>query len=125
MSSSGGAGERGDPGSAGACEWDRATICPLVEQTMPNLKNGWTRGRIYGALLLTVVGVLAGIEAWRDILHIALRDEEASHVFLVPIVFVWLVWVRRRRLRHIQAQGSWIGPAMVLIGWALFDVGDA
>jgi exosortase len=69
--------------------------------------------------------VAVGIEAWRDIWHIAMRDEEASHVFLVPIVVPYLVWVRRLRLRHVRPVGLWMGPVLVATGWYLFDMGDA
>lgn len=84
----------------------------------------WSRGRFVAAAVLTAVGVLVGIEAWADIYHLAKRDEEASHIFLVPFVVLWLVWVRRMRLRHIAPSGFWIGPATVLLGWVAYSVGD-
>lgn len=89
-----------------------------------NRVYGCTRQQIAAAVLLTIAGVLVGMEAWLDILHIGLRDEEASHVFLVPLVCAWLVWVRRRRLRHERPTGLVIGPVIVLIGWVLYAIGD-
>jgi len=88
------------------------------------IQNGWSRGHLWGAAIVTALGVLVGIEAWRDILHIALRDEESSHILLVPIIVAWLVWVRRRRLRHIRPEGFWVGPATVLLGWIMLSVGE-
>lgn len=88
-------------------------------------RNNWTLQRLIGSLLLTTLGVLVGIEAWLDIWHIAGRDEEASHIFLVPLVVAYLVWVRKARWRHIRPTGHWIGPAVVALGWILYDLGDA
>lgn len=68
---------------------------------------------------LMTLGVLATLPAWMDILHIALRDEEASHIFLVPLVAAWLVWVRRARLRLCQPRGTFIGPILIAVGWAV------
>jgi exosortase len=88
-------------------------------------RNNWTLQRLIGALFLTLAGILVGIEAWMDIWHIAGRDEEASHVFLVPIVVAFLVWVRRMRWRHVRPGGYWLGPVLIVLGWIFYDVGDA
>jgi exosortase len=88
-------------------------------------RNNWTLERLIGAITLTLLGIAVGIEAWKDIWHIASRDEESSHVFLVPIVVAFLVWVRMGRWRHIRPGGYWIGPLLVALGWAFYDVGDA
>lgn len=81
--------------------------------------------RVAGGAVLCAAGVLASFAAWRDIAHIALRDEESSHAFLVPIAFVWLIWVRRQRWRTIRPLGKWLGPVLVLAGWLCYDVGDS
>jgi exosortase len=102
---------------------------PLAPPTPPppassTERQGWTLGRAAAAVVITLLGILVGIEAWADIKHLAMRDEEASHVFLVPFVVVWLVWVRRHRLRHIRPAGFWIGPSTVLLGWILLSLGE-
>lgn len=88
------------------------------------LRNGWSLLRLAGAALLVALGVAVAWDAWRDIYHIASRDEEASHIFLVPVVAAYLIWVRRRRLRHMPATSSWLGPALVLSGWLLLNWGE-
>jgi exosortase len=85
----------------------------------------WTWPRIVAGCALTVLGILVALDAWADILHIATRDEESSHIFLVPLVAGYLIWVRRRRLRHLQVVGAWIGPLVVAFGWACYRIGDA
>jgi exosortase len=62
--------------------------------------------------------VLSTWDAWVDIYHIAIKDEESSHIFLVPIVASWLVWVRRMRVIQCRPRGLYIGPILVAIGWA-------
>ena len=87
--------------------------------------KNWTAQRFTVSAALAACGVAATLPAWQDIVHIAIRDEEASHIWLVPIVFAWLVWVRRRRLRQCQPTHTWIGPALIAFGWAVHSFGDA
>lgn len=87
-------------------------------------RNGWDEIHLPLLVLMTLLGVLATLDAWRDICLIAFKDEESSHIFLVPIVTGWLIWVRRGRFRRCRPQGRWIGPAMVLAGWLLYSLGD-
>jgi exosortase len=75
------------------------------------------------ALALAGLGVLLTRDAWSDLLMIAWNDEESSQVWLVPFVAAWLVWVRRGRLRKCRPSGTFAGPALVGIGWALSFVG--
>jgi exosortase len=76
-----------------------------------------------------LVGLLAAAatvtwDAWADIAYFATRDEEQSHILLVPIVAVWLAWVRRGRLRRCPRDRRWVGPLLVAAGWAMYSLGD-
>jgi len=71
------------------------------------------------------VGVFATLDAWRDIVRIAVQDEEQSHVFLVPLVAGWLFYVRRDRVRDYTPTANWVGPAMIALGWGLNLAGDS
>ncbi len=71
------------------------------------------------------LGVFVTMDAWRDMLHIAMVDEEQSHALLVPIVAAGLLWVRRERLRKFVVTATWAGPAFVALGWALNRLGDS
>ena len=62
------------------------------------------------------LGIWVRWDDWVDIWNIFLRDEEASHVILTPIVVAALIWVRRERLRKIHLRTSWLGPAFVAVG---------
>lgn len=87
-------------------------------------RNGWTMWHLVGAVVLVALGILVTHDAWADIFARAKRDEEASHIFLVPIIAAWLVWVRWERIRLCIPQASYLGPALVAIGWFLNSYGD-
>ena len=92
--------------------------------SVATLRNStWAKGRWAVGIFLAFIGVLLTRDAWIDILHIAWRDEESSHIFLVPIAIIWLVRVRRHRLRFCRPNGSYLGPLMVGIGWIISMVG--
>jgi exosortase len=77
---------------------------------------GWTPWHAAGAIAIAIAGVLATLPAWRDIFFIASVDDENSHIFLVPIVAAWMVWVRRSRLRYCAPRGTAIGPVIAALG---------
>jgi exosortase len=68
-----------------------------------------------------LAGIYATRAAWTDIYFIAFNDEEASHIFLVPVVAAWMFWVRRVRLRYCAPRGQMVGPPLVALGW-IFSV---
>lgn len=82
-----------------------------------------TTAHLAAAAALAVAGVAVTWEAWRDIFDIAYKDEEYSHIFLVPFVVGWLLWVRRMRFRHLPHSGTVVGPLFVALGWALSQFG--
>jgi exosortase len=82
-----------------------------------------TQGHLIGAAIMATLGVLAMLPAWQDIYLIAQRDEENSHIFIVPLVVAYLIWVRRSRLRHCKPSFRTIGPIIIAIGWGLSLIG--
>jgi exosortase len=82
-----------------------------------------TLGHVVLATLMGALGVLATFDAWQDIYLIARNDEEYSHIFIVPLVAIFLVWVRRIRLRHCKPSGRMIGPIVVAVGWFFNSLG--
>ncbi len=87
------------------------------------LRYRWGPAFAIKAVALMALGVLVTNDAWLDILTIAMTDEESSHIFLVPIVLVWLVWVRRGRLRQCRQDARWVGPLVVAAGWLMCSIG--
>lgn len=82
-------------------------------------RYGWTGRQVAALCALVALAVWAGWTQWVDIFTIAWRDEEASHILLVPPIIAWLVWVRRVRFRRSPPRLSWIGPVLILAGWLL------
>lgn len=82
-----------------------------------------TRWHVLAALFMGALGVLATFEAWKDIYLLASKDEEYSHIFLVPVVALAMIWVRRMRMRHCKPSGAIIGVVLVALGWISFSFG--
>lgn len=91
---------------------------------LPELRDDrLTLAHVVLAAFMGALGVLATFPAWKDIYQIAYNDEEYSHIFVVPLVACFLVWVRRMRLRYCRPSGRIIGPFVVAIGWILNSIG--
>lgn len=74
---------------------------------------------------MCALGAIATAGVWADIWKTAQRHGEVMHIALVPLVALWLVWVRRERLRQCEPVGTWMGPLLVLSGWIGSVIGDA
>jgi len=72
---------------------------------------------------VVALGAWATIDAWSDIYLIAEKDEEYSHIFIVPLIAFVLVWIRKMRFRHCRPSGTILGPLMVAVGWFLYRYG--
>jgi exosortase len=95
-----------------------------VRTGMPLLKEDrLTLAHLALAGAMAALGVIATLPAWQDIYQIASKDEENSHIFLVPIIALYLVWVRRMRLRHCRPSGRFLGPIVIAVGWAIGSFG--
>ena len=92
-------------------------------------KNGWTIWHLVMSVVMVAVGVLAMGDSWADIVNLVASDlrsrqDESTHILLVPIVAGWLVWVRRGRFRHCRPRGHFIGVLIMLAGWGIYWAGD-
>jgi len=65
---------------------------------------------------LVALAVAAAWPLWVEIFTYALNDAEQSHVLLAPAIAVWLVWVRRERLRRCRPRWTLWGPAIAAAG---------
>lgn len=78
---------------------------------------------VVAAGVMALLAILTTWEAWHDIYTIARKDEEYSHILIVPLVAAVLVWIRQSRLRHCRPSGTLIGPIMVAVGWFSWSYG--
>ncbi len=82
-------------------------------------RRGWGPADYALLFVMLAVAVWLNRQPLLDMFAIGLRDEEQSHIFLAPIVALWLLWLRRSRLRFIPVQPSFIGLAVAAGGWLL------
>jgi hypothetical protein len=83
----------------------------------------WTHWHAIGATIMAGLAMLATFDAWGDILLIARKNEEYSHIFLVPFVAAAMVYVRRARFRYCKPTGTAIGFAIAGLGWCMHIFG--
>lgn len=88
-----------------------------------HIRERWRWWHIVLTALVMAVAVMACGDAWADIRFIAERDEEQSHIFLAPIIAIWMAWVRRARLRGLSPRGSAGALLLVLVGAAASHLG--
>jgi exosortase len=95
-----------------------------MTRSLPHLRDDrLTLAHVGLAAFMGALGVLATLPAWRDIFFIAYHDEEYQHIFIVPLVSLYLVWVRRMRLRHCKPSGRIVGPMFIALGWGIGSLG--
>jgi len=56
--------------------------------------------------------------------HLWTVNPEYSHAWLIPLIAAFLIWQRRDALERIPFSGSWAGFALVILGLALFAIGE-
>lgn len=87
-------------------------------------RMGWRRTHLVALAILLFCAVGTAWDAWQDMATIAWKDEEASHMLLVPLVIGWLVWMRRERIKKLRPTGHLVGLGVIAIGAFLYRFGD-
>lgn len=82
-------------------------------------KQGWSDRLFLQAIAITIGAFAVTWDAWVDMWRIATNDDEASHALLVPIIAIWMVWVRQARFLRCPPGGGIVGTAIILVGAAL------
>jgi exosortase D (VPLPA-CTERM-specific) len=78
-------------------------------------------------LLIAVLILLALVSFAEPLQELAvrwMRQEEYSHGFLIPLISLWLLWVRRDALIGSIGTPSWAGPLLLLLCAGLHFVGQ-
>lgn len=83
----------------------------------------WTSWHVTAAIIMGAAAVLATLDAWADIFLMARKNEEYSHIFLVPLVAAAMVYVRRARFRYCKPTGTAIGFLIAALGWGIHVFG--
>ena len=83
----------------------------------------WTPWHVAAATFMGALAVIATLDAWSDILLIAQKNEEYSHIFLVPFVAAAMIYVRRARFRYCKPTGTGLGFLIAGLGWGVHVFG--
>ena len=92
----------------------------MIEPGRPQFSTALALTRVF---FFATASLLAMWHVWDDILTIASRDEESTHIFLVPFVFAGIIWVRRDRLDLYRADAKWLGIFFIVAGAISHEVG--
>ena len=83
--------------------------------------------RTYIRFMICAVAAILVLLLYRipidDIFAIAVRNSEHSYVFLVPLLAVYLAWLRRSRFRMADFVPSSLGVVLVAASWFIFMAG--
>lgn len=88
----------------------------IVENRIEPTSRHWL---LAGAAATVLLGVWLHRAPLADLARIALYDPEQSHILLVPIVALWLLWLRRYRFDRLPLHPSLLGPIIAGCGWML------
>ncbi|HOF40677.1 MAG TPA: exosortase, partial [Candidatus Hydrogenedentes bacterium] len=92
---------------------------------LPSKRGSYWRKRHFAAAgMLALLAVWVTRDAWADILRLASRNEECSHIWLVIPVALWLAKVRREEVSVPRRSSYLLAPLLVVLGWALYSLGD-
>jgi exosortase len=75
-------------------------------------------------ILLGTLNLLVFRDPMLDIFRTATKRPEGLYVLMVPLLAVYLAWLRQSRLGRYEIRRSFAGPVLILSGWLLF-VGGA
>jgi exosortase D (VPLPA-CTERM-specific) len=75
------------------------------------------------AVVMTVLGYLYA-DSLRFLLQAWLEDDNYSHGPFIPLISLYLIWLRWNRLQTIERHGSWWGFPIVAAGLFVYVVGE-
>ena len=75
-------------------------------------------------LIGTLIALVAFSGALVQLVSRWASQEEYSHGFLIPIVAVWLLWMRGDALRANVGRPVWAGPAVILVATLMHVIGE-
>lgn len=86
----------------------------------------WKESPLIWLTLACVAGVIGFIffEGLTELERIWELKEEYSYGYMIPFISLFLIWQRKDLLERISFNGSWAGFALVVLGFALFMMGN-
>jgi len=75
------------------------------------------------AVVMAVLGYLYA-DSLRFLMQTWLEDDNYSHGPFIPLISLYLIWLRRTQLQTIERRGSWWGIPIVAAGLLVYVVGE-
>ena len=75
------------------------------------------------AVVMTVLGYLYA-DSLQFLLQTWLEDDNYSHGPFIPLISLYLIWLRRRQLQTVERRGSWWGLPIVAAGLFVYVIGE-
>ena len=75
------------------------------------------------AVVLAVLGYLYA-DSLRVLAQSWLEDDNYSHGPFIPLISLYLIWLRWNQLRRVVRQGAWWGLPIVAVGLVVYVVGE-
>lgn len=86
----------------------------------------WSRNGIWWIVAALCAGLLGVIyyDALALMVGIWVDDENYGHGFFVPFISLFLIWMKRDKIRALEPRGSWWGLSLIATGLALYIIGE-
>lgn len=99
---------------------------PIKEAGKEEQAPRWKNSNLAWLLFLMSVMLLGVIyfDGLGYMVKIWEQQEEYSHGFLIPLISLFFVWQKKNELSRIPFPGSWGGVVVLLLGIALFFLGE-
>lgn len=108
--------------------------CPSTLDNLPSTDSAGSSvqlsfgRRIWMLVVLLAVGIsLVGYlyaESLRVLLQAWFEDDNYSHAPFIPLISLYLVWLRWGRLQAVEPRGQWWGLPIIALGLSLYVVGQ-
>lgn len=98
----------------------------MVTTTTKNSVSVWKETPLIW-LFFVVAAFLTGVifqEGLTELVRIWETKEEYSYGYMIPFITLFLIWQKKDLLERINFSGSWVGLAVVVLGFALFMLGN-
>lgn len=79
------------------------------------------------AVLLVIAIAAAFLASFSGLADLAVRwhrQEEYSHGYFIPLISLWLLWMRRKALAASRGEPSWWGWAVLVLAFGMLVIGE-
>jgi exosortase D (VPLPA-CTERM-specific) len=98
---------------------------PSSVMSSVRLLTGMSAWGLWGvlAVVMTVLGYLYA-DSLQFLMQTWLEDDNYSHGPFIPLISLYLIWLRRTQLQTVERRGSWWGLPIVAVGLLVYVVGE-